>query len=490
MFGQVVSGMNILTDIGNVPNDASNDNLPFSPVTITSATVTTDNNDFALALSAALNTTASGNVTVTANDGHGGITSQTFQVTVQPDTNDPPPFLTAITPPSMPVNVATSFTLPAFDLEGDPLTFTNMSGTIPGLTVSVNASSGLVTLTPSAGLTPGVKSLFFGVTSAVDSTPDTQAVPLFVDPAAPTGISLLAASDTGSSSSDNVTSLNNANASSELQFSVTGLTVGDTVILLDGSTQIGSIVATASTMTVKTNGTTSLSNGTHQITAEQLLPNQSYTVGNTSGTTSLTSPPTAARSDGRFDDAALHFVPRHRGNHRPSLYRTTAQVSDSVPTGIAYTLVSAPAGFSINASTGVVTWTPTAAQIGNNVVQIRRDRPGGQYVDPGVRCRRDRWSAGDHRLPPRRRTAHLLAGQSISILVTFAEPVNVTGTPQLALNDGGVASYVSGSGTATLAFNYTVGANQKSPFSTTHRPPLCVLNGGTIADPRATRTPC
>ena len=35
-------------------------------------------------------------------------------------------------------------------------------------------------------------------------------------------------------------------------------------------------------------------------------------------------------------------------------------------------------------------------------------------------------------------------GATIPITVTFNEPVTVTGTPQLALNDGGVASYVSG----------------------------------------------
>jgi hypothetical protein len=32
-------------------------------------------------------------------------------------------------------------------------------------------------------------------------------------------------------------------------------------------------------------------------------------------------------------------------------------------------------------------------------------------------------------------------------MVTFSEAVNVSGVPQLALNDGAVASYASGSGT-------------------------------------------
>src|SRR5262249_44947988 len=53
-------------------------------------------------------------------------------------------------------------------------------------------------------------------------------------------------------------------------------------------------------------------------------------------------------------------------------------------------------------------------------------------------------------------------GASISITVTFSKAVNVSGTPQLALNSGGTAAYASGSGTATLTFTYTVAAGQSS----------------------------
>src|SRR5262245_13221001 len=47
-------------------------------------------------------------------------------------------------------------------------------------------------------------------------------------------------------------------------------------------------------------------------------------------------------------------------------------------------------------------------------------------------------------------------GAVIPITITFNHAVNVTGTPQLALNSGGTAVYASGSGTTTLTFNYTV----------------------------------
>lgn len=70
----------------------------------------------------------------------------------------------------------------------------------------------------------------------------------------------------------------------------------------------------------------------------------------------------------------------------------------------------------------------------------------------------------------------------IDIDVTFSEPVYVTGTPEMFLNSGGVASYVSGSGTANWVFRYIVGASENSSdldYSTVNS---LTLNGGTIVD--------
>ena len=65
-------------------------------------------------------------------------------------------------------------------------------------------------------------------------------------------------------------------------------------------------------------------------------------------------------------------------------------------------------------------------------------------------------------------------GQVITITVTGSEPLAVTGTPTLTLSDGGTASYISGSGTAKLAFSYTILAGRPphpsvSPTSTCPR---------------------
>ena len=53
-------------------------------------------------------------------------------------------------------------------------------------------------------------------------------------------------------------------------------------------------------------------------------------------------------------------------------------------------------------------------------------------------------------------------GSVLAITITFDAAVTVTGTPQLPLNSGGIATYISGSGTNTLTFTYTVAAPQNA----------------------------
>ena len=54
------------------------------------------------------------------------------------------------------------------------------------------------------------------------------------------------------------------------------------------------------------------------------------------------------------------------------------------------------------------------------------------------------------------------AGQVITLTLTGSQALTVSGTPTLVLNDGGSAIYTSGSGTASLAFRYTVAPGQNT----------------------------
>ena len=58
-------------------------------------------------------------------------------------------------------------------------------------------------------------------------------------------------------------------------------------------------------------------------------------------------------------------------------------------------------------------------------------------------------------------SGNLNLGDTAAITLAMSEPVNVTGTPTLKLSDGGAATYVGGSGTNTLVFDYLVAGFDK-----------------------------
>ena len=76
-------------------------------------------------------------------------------------------------------------------------------------------------------------------------------------------------------------------------------------------------------------------------------------------------------------------------------------------------------------------------------------------------------------------------GQTVQVSVSFSEAVYVTGTPQLTLETGAtdrVASYLSGNGTSTLVFSYTVQAGDTAADLDYVATNSLALNGGTIRD--------
>jgi hypothetical protein len=76
----------------------------------------------------------------------------------------------------------------------------------------------------------------------------------------------------------------------------------------------------------------------------------------------------------------------------------------------------------------------------------------------------------------------LNAGKTVTLTVDMSEAVTVNttgGTPKLTLNDGGVATYVGGTGTNALTFTYTVAAGQNTSGL---KATVLSLNGGTISD--------
>lgn len=73
-------------------------------------------------------------------------------------------------------------------------------------------------------------------------------------------------------------------------------------------------------------------------------------------------------------------------------------------------------------------------------------------------------------------------GDVITITTTFSESVVVEGTPFLSLNSGGLASYVSGSGSNILTFNYTVASGNSAADLDYLAASSLNLSGGSIRD--------
>ena len=187
IFGQIVAGQNILTQLTQVAKK-SDGTTPVNPVTITSASVSNVSPDGVIHLDTTLApVNATANITVTATDVTDGTTAaQTFQANVAADdtTNGPlRPFLGAYDSAlTIPHGQTTQFQIMAVSpTPNDPLTYTVQGGVTTSstgttsfaavdttkLTVTTNASTGLVSIKPVATFT-GSTEILIGVRDSTD----------------------------------------------------------------------------------------------------------------------------------------------------------------------------------------------------------------------------------------------------------------------------------------------------------------------------------
>jgi cyclophilin family peptidyl-prolyl cis-trans isomerase len=355
IFGRLVEGDATRNQVNNVPRDAND--KPLGATTITSATVFNDNQNRVLTLMAPAGYTGAAQVTVTASDGKGGTAQRVFQVSVAADMNNNHPFLGPIADISTRANTPVNFQLTATDVEGDAPVYLNWVGIYNNfvaagtgergqlispdgnqfgedIEVVVNGSTGAGTITPKNNVA-GVFPIYVGVAQTTAAF-DSQVVPLFVSPAAPTSIDLVAASDTGTSNTDNLTRLRNNDASNRLQFLVTGVLPGAEVRVFAAGTLIGTATVPAgqTSVTVTTNGTTALTNGVKAITATQTLNDYAWTAGNRSGTTDLASLPSAALNI-TVDAVAPTLVGQPAFHHDASPHKLTYRFSENVAASLA-----------------------------------------------------------------------------------------------------------------------------------------------------------
>jgi cyclophilin family peptidyl-prolyl cis-trans isomerase len=188
IFGLLVEGERVREAISNVP--VGSGDRPITDVIMRSVKIFKENQNAVLMLKAPEGTSGDANVTVTATNEGGAKTSQSFHVSVTPDTVNSDPFLADIPPVSTRVNTPVTFQLSAIDVEGDAAFFLDEANldsnqlpvparAHPDLDYSVDMDSGLVTVTPRNGL-QGAHNITVATARFITAV-DYQVVPITIE---------------------------------------------------------------------------------------------------------------------------------------------------------------------------------------------------------------------------------------------------------------------------------------------------------------------
>lgn len=357
VFGQLVEGEVVREAISETKTTSSR---PDVPVVIDKVEIFNDTQNSILMLKPTGQGTGSTDVTITVTDGEGNVFTEVITVTVVADAVNAAPYLEDIDPVSTPAGTPAVIDLEGVDLEGDPVTYEARVVGDSGATVAVDQATGRVTVTPAQGFAGGI--IWVEVAVRSSSTPtstnastrsatmDLELVPVNVGPAAPTGLTLNSASDSGLSNSDRITN------TTPLTFTVTGVTPGATVELVAGETQVGVGTATGSTVTITTNNFAALGNAVHAVSARQ-------TVG---GVRSAKSPAVSVT----FDTVAPSLSPAIPSQASVGVPYVGNLQNTEEGSGLRYAVASGPAGLTIDAANGQITWTPTASQVGDQTLEV------------------------------------------------------------------------------------------------------------------------
>ena len=363
VFGRLTEGESVREAIQNAEVDE--DNKPVNDIVMSSVEVFYDEENGTLMLSAPDDYTGEAEITVTVSDGNGGTAQRTFTVTVVADDSNSNAYVEDIDPIEMEAGDTYTFQMPVYDAEGDAITYDGIVyPSSDDITIDIS-DTGLVTVTATEGAS-GVYGIYVGAYGEGGTAWDTERVPVYVSPAAPSGIELLSSSDTGLSDEDGITNLDN-----ELWFRVYGVVENAEVsIYVDGVLAGQSMASSTGSVVVVTNSTTFLTEGSHTITAKQVLRDQTVDIGNTDTTVDIfselseefsitvdTTQPVISSTPSYITGCGLLFE-----------YQVELETSE---TGVRYQLTDSPAGMSINVDTGLIQWTPTLSAGATQLISIK-----------------------------------------------------------------------------------------------------------------------
>jgi cyclophilin family peptidyl-prolyl cis-trans isomerase len=356
IWGQLIEGEAVRQGISRTN---VNQSRPTQEVVINSMEIFSDIQNGLIRLKAQASS-GSATITVRVTNSEGRTFTRTFVATAAADTSNGGPFLNDITVPAIAPGQTVTIPLTAQDKEGDAVFFdARRVGTVP-YQFNINNTTGQLQVTApsdfsgSFDLSVGVRATSSGSTDLFDEQRLTFQVNAPVTaPAAPTALDLVAASDSGSSNSDNITN------AGTMQFAVSGTTTGATVELKIGDQVVGSAIAAGATTTITTNQIASLGAGTRSIVATQRINNQTSSASPALNLTFDNTPPTA--------------IP---ASNLPTQANVGAEllvdlVHPDEGKDLRYTVENAPAGMVIDPSTGLLSWTPTSSQLGPQTATLR-----------------------------------------------------------------------------------------------------------------------
>ena len=356
IFGQIIEGDAVREGISRTKVTSDR---PDTEISIKAAEIFNDTENGLMRLKA-LASTGTSTITVTVTDSTGNAFSRTFTATAAADTANGAPFLNDIVVPAIAPGQTVSIQLSSQDAEAQSVVYeATRRGTVD-YQFNVNAATGLLSVTAPANftgafeLTAGVRATDQASVTTGDKF-DTQVLRFNVaaSTTTPTSVDLAAASDTGTSDSDNVTN------AATMQFVVNGTTAGATVSLKVGSQVVGTAVATGTTTTITTTLVSQLGDGSRAIIASQTL----------SGSTSGDSPSLTVTYDSTVPVAISSSGLPSAANVGSNLNFDLAAAEEGQ--GLRYSLENAPAGLSVNQTTGVLTWTPISSQAGPQTANLR-----------------------------------------------------------------------------------------------------------------------
>lgn len=184
--------------------------------------------------------------------------------------------------------------------------------------------------------------------------------------ATPAAVDLVAATDSGVSNSDNRTNFNNSSAATAPQFTVTGVTSGATVEVRIDGVLAATGTANSDSVTLTLDGTTTISDGTHQVSAVQSIdgafgnPITSSIVIDSTGPSFTSTAPTTATADESF---TYNVGTDDEAGDGASYVIVDPQTGDPVAP-----VAGAPV---INPVTGTFAWTPSVDDVGPNSFAVR-----------------------------------------------------------------------------------------------------------------------